>query len=56
MTQNEKELIALLREAHKLGLRFFIGSAYISRAYIDHQDDLNERIFQLIEKIEVKRE
>mgnify|MGYP000877088470 CR=1 FL=1 len=40
MTDRERELIELLREARSLGLTFHIGSAYISRAYIDHQEDL----------------
>lgn len=43
--QAERDKLAeLLREAVRLGLRFDIGSAYIRRAYIDHQDDLVKRI------------
>lgn len=38
------ELIQLLTEAAKLGLTFDIGSAYISRGYIDQQDALVARI------------
>lgn len=38
------ELLGLLREAQRMGLDFDIGNAYISRAYIDHQTDLNNRI------------
>lgn len=39
-----EELLALLVEARNLGLTFDIGRAYISRAYIDAQDDLVTRI------------
>ena len=44
----DKEKIAvlttLLQEAQALGLTFYIGNAYIRRAYITHQTDLNIRI------------
>jgi hypothetical protein len=38
------ELMALLLEAQELGLTFSIGSAYISRQYIDKQRELSARI------------
>jgi len=38
------ELLDMLGEAKRLGLNFDIGSAYIRRAYIDHQDALKARI------------
>ena len=37
-------LTALLLESQRLGLAFDIGNAYITRAYITHQTDLNSRI------------
>lgn len=39
-TQQAQELIDLLRETVTLGLTFDVGSAYISRSYIDKQDEL----------------
>lgn len=51
-TQTQNELLTLLKEAQNLGLTFFVGNAYISRAYIDAQDDLNKRIEATIKKIE----
>ena len=38
------ELLELLKKSQRLGLDFSIGSAYISRAYIDAQEELNARI------------
>ncbi len=38
------ELLALLKEAQRVGLDLHIGTAYISRAYIDKQAELNARI------------
>jgi hypothetical protein len=38
------ELLGLLTEAQDLGLTFSVGSAYISRQYIDKQCELNARI------------
>jgi len=38
------ELLGLLAESQRLGLSFSVGSAYIRRAYITAQDDLNTRI------------
>lgn len=38
------DLLDMLTESANLGLRFDIGSAYIRRAYIDHQDNLVARI------------
>jgi hypothetical protein len=38
------ELMTLLLEAQDLGLTFSIGSAYISRQYIDKQRELSARI------------
>lgn len=37
-------LILLLYEAQNLGLTFDIGRAYISRAYIDKQEEINRKI------------
>lgn len=42
--QQRQELIELLRETESLGLTFSIGSAYISRAYIEKQAELSARI------------
>lgn len=47
-TERESELLELLLEAQKLGLRFDIGNAYIRRVYIDKQEKLNERIAAII--------
>jgi hypothetical protein len=47
-----QELVTLLQESTRLGLTFDIGSAYISRAYIDHQTDLRTRIFDAIARAE----
>ncbi len=44
------ELLILLRKAQRLGLDMSIGSAYISRAYITEQTDLNKQIDSLIAK------
>jgi len=44
----EQELILLLKKVQRLGLTFDIGTAYISRAYIDAQNKLNEQINSLI--------
>lgn len=38
------EVVALLKEAQRLGLQFDCGNAYIRRIYIDRQDALNARI------------
>ena len=38
------ELLALLIESQELGLTFSIGSAYISRQYIEKQRELSARI------------
>jgi hypothetical protein len=38
------DLLALLNEATRLGLTFHIGNAYISRAYIEKQAELVERV------------
>jgi hypothetical protein len=44
LLKQNAELRALLADAQALGLRFFIGTAYISRRYITSQDELNARI------------
>lgn len=44
LREQNAELLKLLKEAQSLGLTFDIGSAYISRAYIDRQADLRARI------------
>lgn len=44
---NYTELVGLVRAAMRLGLRFDIGSAYISRAYIDEQDRLVKQVAEL---------
>ena len=51
-TEPVAELVALLKEAADLGLTFEIGTAYIRRAYIDHQTDLRARISAAIAKAE----
>tara|TARA_R110000868_G_scaffold275688_2_gene535398 strand:- start:498 stop:671 length:174 start_codon:yes stop_codon:yes gene_type:complete len=43
-----KDLCQLLKEAQNLGLRFDIGNAYIRRAYIDAQNELNVKIDALL--------
>ena len=45
------ELVELLLESQRLGLRFFIGSAYIRREYIDKQGALNARIDALRDQL-----
>lgn len=56
MTTITEELIDLLRQARSLGLTFHIGSAYISRAYIDKQTELNARIKDVIARAEAMSE
>jgi len=46
-----QDLAALLVEARALGLTFHTGSAYISRSYIDKQADLNQRIDEVLAKL-----
>lgn len=48
------ELVGLLNEAQRLGLTFDCGSAYIRRAYIDTQTELNNRIKAVNEVVAVK--
>lgn len=43
-------LLALLEESRRLGLTFDRGNAYITRAYIDHQDELTAKIKSAISK------
>lgn len=38
------ELVALLEKSKRLGLTFDIGNAYISRSFIDAQDELISEI------------
>ena len=53
MTREEaQELIDLLRDTAELGLTFDIGSAYISRSYIDKQTELRGRITTAIDLLE----
>lgn len=44
------ELLDLLKKAQRLGLDLSIGNAYISRAYIDAQTELNAQIDAAIAK------
>lgn len=44
------ELASLLKQARSLGLTFYIGNAYIRRAYITEQDSLRARIKVALEK------
>ena len=47
--ENEGKALKLLEEVSKLGLTFDIGSAYISRAYIDKQTELLAQVKELQE-------
>jgi hypothetical protein len=47
-----QDLIRLLKESQYLGLNFDIGTAYISRAYIDKQSQLNRDIDALLEVVD----
>jgi hypothetical protein len=49
--EQTQELVLLLKQAQRLGLRFDVGNAYIRRAYIDAQDELNARIDVLLKKV-----
>lgn len=51
-TEVINELVELLKKARYLGLTFSIGSAYISRAYIEEQESINTKIAEVIAKIE----
>ena len=51
--QQAQELIDLLRETTALGLTFDCGTAYISRSYVDKQDELRERITAAIDLLEM---
>lgn len=48
-----KELIQLLRKAQDLSLNLFIGTAYISKAYIVKQNELNAKIDALLKDYHV---
>ena len=48
-----KELVQLLRKAQDLSLNLFIGTAYISKAYIVKQDELNAKIDALLKDYHV---
>jgi hypothetical protein len=52
LIEQNAALLKLLTEAQSLGLTFHVGSAYISRAYISAQDDLNARIDAAIKNAE----
>lgn len=45
------ELLGLLVEAQSMGLTFDRGSAYISSAYIDHQERLNRLIGAAVDAV-----
>lgn len=49
-----QELINLLRETRSLGLTFDCGNAYISRTYIDKQDELKKRISVALKILEAE--
>ncbi len=46
-----KELIELLKDVQRLGLRFDIGNAYIRREYINQQEALNARVDAAIKEL-----
>lgn len=46
------DIVALLKDVRNLGLTFHIGSAYISRAYIDRQTELDSRIDDVVKAIQ----
>ena len=48
-----KELCQLLKEAQRLSLEFDVVSAYIRRAYIDAQNELNVKIDVALRRLEV---
>jgi LAS superfamily LD-carboxypeptidase LdcB len=48
--EQTQELIKLLKDAQRLGLRFDIGTAYIRRSYIDAQTELNAQIDALLKE------
>ena len=50
-TEQTQKLLQLLIKAQHLGLNLFVGSAYISRAYIDKQNALNAEINAVIKEI-----
>lgn len=41
---DSQELIDLLKDVQRLGLRFDIGNAYIRREFINQQEALNARV------------
>jgi LAS superfamily LD-carboxypeptidase LdcB len=49
--EQTQELIKLLKDAQRLGLRFYIGTAYIRRSYIDAQTELNAQIDALLKEV-----
>lgn len=50
-TEQTQKLLQLLIKAQHLGLNLFVGSAYISRAYIDKQNALNAEIEAVIKEL-----
>lgn len=50
-----QELINLLRETRSLGLTFDCGNAYISKSYIDKQEELKKRISEAIKVLESEK-
>jgi hypothetical protein len=49
--QKIEHILQLLKKAQNLGLNFYIGNAYISRAYIDAQNILNAEIDKCINEM-----
>ena len=50
-SEQTQKLLQLLIKAQHLGLNLFVGSAYISRAYIDKQNALNAEIEAVIKEL-----
>jgi hypothetical protein len=50
-SEQTQKLLQLLIKAQHLGLNLFVGSAYISRAYIDKQNALNAEIDAVIKEL-----
>ena len=50
-SEQTQKLLQLLIKAQHLGLNLFVGSAYISRAYIDKQNALNAEINAVIKEL-----
>lgn len=47
-----QKLLQLLKKSQHLGLNLYVGSAYISRAYIDKQNALNAEIDAVMQELD----